>query len=93
MSPVKDTPGNDSHSRGTAATDAGTLAEPVTPPDFFSYKGAAAFLGLSTREMYRLVEEGELTTHEYKRRVLIEGDTVRAVAAKIRRGGFAKAAA
>jgi hypothetical protein len=90
---VSVTSGKDSHQHVTGSPEDGTQAELVIQPEFLSYKGTAAVLSLSTREIYRLVEAGELVVHEYKRRKLIDSDSVRALAGKIRNGDFAEAAA
>ncbi len=61
--------------------------------EFLRFEDAAAILRLSVREIARLVEDGELTVHSYKRRKLVEPASVKSLADKIRRGEFAKDAA
>jgi excisionase family DNA binding protein len=58
-------------------------------PDFYRVEDAAAVLRLSNREIYRLIELGELETYPYKRRRLIDPASVRDLAARIRKGEFA----
>lgn len=65
----------------------------VTPtPEFLTVNDAAKTLGLSRREVYRLLEAEELTGYPYGRKRLIDSASVKAVADRIRAGGFAKAA-
>lgn len=60
-------------------------------PEFLRVEDAAAILRLSEREIYRLINAGELKTYPYGRRKLIEPNSVREVAKKIRDGEFAEA--
>lgn len=83
------TSGSHSHVYVTEApTDGVTLT-----PEFLRVEDVSAILRLSNREIYRLIEAGELVTVPYGRRKLIEPSSVTAVAAKIRSGAFSEAGA
>lgn len=62
-------------------------------PEFVSVRDAVGILGLSKREVYRLVAAGELDSSPYGRRKLIDPDSLAKLAARIRAGAFAKEAA
>lgn len=62
-------------------------------PQFLRIEDVAAVLRLSTREIYRLIESGDLVVREYGRRKLVEPDSVTQLAEKIRNGDFAAAVA
>lgn len=61
--------------------------------EFLRFEDAAAILRLSEREIYRLVEDGDLVVHSYKRRKLVDPDSVHRLAERIRNGDFAREAA
>jgi predicted DNA-binding transcriptional regulator AlpA len=61
-------------------------------PEFLNIEDASSILRLSEREIYRLIEDGEIDTVPYKRRKLIEPASVKRLAAKIRAGEFAPTA-
>jgi len=82
---VNVTSGRDSHGYVTESVKDGALLV----VEFMRIEDAASVLRLSEREIYRLMDEGELEVHEYKRRKLIEPASVHAVAKKIREGKFA----
>jgi hypothetical protein len=85
MGHVNVTSGSDSHSYVTESPkDRVQLV-----PEFLRFEDAAAILRISEREIYRLVEEGELVVSDYKRRRLIDPASVKALADKIRSGAFA----
>jgi len=85
MGLVNVTSGSDSPVYVTGSPKDGAKLE----AEFLRFEDVAAILRISEREVYRLVEEGELVVHEYKRRKLIEPSSVRALAEKIRSGAFA----
>lgn len=73
---------------GTTDTDSptgGTLAQ--LAPLFVKAQQAADILGLSKREIYRLLASGDLTAYPYKRRKMIDYPSVEAFAERVKAGG------
>lgn len=65
----------------------------ASEPEFMSVEDVMKSVRLSEREIYRLADEGHLTSYYYKRRRLFEPASVHALAEMIRAGMFAKAVA
>lgn len=74
----------------SVTTDENSHGSVTLTPEFLSVEDASAVLRISEREIHRLINEGELTTYPYKRRKLVDPESVHALADRIRSGAFAK---
>lgn len=82
---VNETPSDTSRSKATVTLADGTKV----PVEFYDFAIASKILRLSETECYRLLNAGHLKGFAYKRRTLLDPDSVIDLAAKIRAGVFA----
>lgn len=57
-------------------------------PLFLRAQQVADLLGLSKREVYRLLADGEITAYPYKRRKMIDTASVEAFAERVKAGAL-----